>query len=400
MGRIPKRLLGLCILLLAGCGARSTQITIGYAVGDPGPAVARAIVDVLRAEGMDVELATPYESAEVLAAAVIGGGVDVALLEEPAEPDDHLRALLPLYPAVLHLVYADTLDASDLSSLLAADRIFAGQFGQAGHRLAQDLMAMDGLTDARDRLLATPWDAGPPPSVYFIFGGLLSAEAQAGFTGYRLFSFPGPPGADLASGLALQYPNLHPFTLPAGLYPGLADQPVQTIAVETLLVGRPDLDEQWVYMAVDALRNNPQPLEQVYSLARSTLARSPDGEPLTLALHDGTLRQLEKDAPGFAERYAEFLVLGVTLTVGAFTALIGWWRRRRLRRKDRLDDYLIRLRSLRSAMSVEQPDATLAQVAALEDEVLELMVNERIEADATLLTFFLLSGSVRRDLRG
>lgn len=366
--------------------------------------MAKAVADVLSAEGMTVKLDEPFESVDELAAALEGGAVDLGLIEEPLTPNPNLRMLMPLYPSVLHAVYHRSLGSPNLPGLLAADPVYAGPPRGLGHRLTKELAAHYGIAGIDDRLRDTPWVPAPgsPPQAYLIFGGLLTPEARASFVDYELFSF-NDGSTNTAEALSLLYPNLRTFTLPGGIYPDLTERSVDTLAVETLLVGHPSLDSEVAYSAVSMLRAQPQVLEQTYPLSRATFDRDIDDSIHTLALHEGSRRYINKDEPGFLERYAEVLALAATLLVAIVTAATALLRGRRQRRKDRLDEYFLRLQRLRTDLNTrsepERPaDNIGADVANLENEVLHLLVEERLAVDASLVTFFLLSESVRRQV--
>ncbi len=374
--------------------------------------MAQAIADVLTTAGFRVQLDGGLESVAELAAALEGGKIDLGLMEEPLTQEPKLRMLMPLYPSVLHAVYNSELGTPDLAALLAADPIYAGPPSSLGHRLIRELATHYQVPGIGARLRDAPWVPAPgsPPLAYLIFGGILTPEARRGFVNYQLFSFTESNNAS-AEALALLYPNLRTFTLPAGIYPELTDRSVETLAVETLLVSSPSLDSEIVYAAVAALREQPQELEKTYALSRASFSRAIDHSIHTIALHDGAQRYIDKDEPALLERYAEVLALGVALLLAIGTAVTALLRSRRQRQKDRLDEYFMRLQGLRVKLyerthlphdDSEKPPTTLADidadVAHLEGEVLQLLVEERLAVDAALVTFFLLSESVRKQV--
>ncbi len=394
--------LGVLLLLLGSCGMQPPSLVLSYTTEDPGPQMAAAVAEILAEQGFKVTLDDGFESTEELLAELESGNVDLGLLEEPLSPNPQLRMLMPVYPSVLHAVHSNNIVNPDLPALLAADPLFAGPPNSLGHRLVKELAVHYGVPGIDDRLLDTPWvpAPGPPPQAYLIFGGLLTPDARAGFINYQMFSFD---NANSAAALALLYPNLRTFTLPGGIYPDLTDQSVATLAVETLLVARPTLDSEIAYTAVSALRAQPQKLEQAYPLSRATFANSIDHSIHTLALHDGAQRYINKDEPGFIERYAEVLALCATLLLAIGTMATTLLRSRNQRRKDRLDEYFLRLQDLRSDLHSQTdggqtPAAISTAVSSLEGEVLDLLVEERLAVDSALVTFFLLSESVRREI--
>ena len=386
---------------LAGCTNEQETLVLGYTVGEPNKPVALAISEVLQDNDVKVSLDAPFRSLEELTAAVEGGAVDLAVLGEPLQPNSHLNMLMPVLPRVLHVLHHKSLDEPTLRQLLLARSIFAGQENGMGQTIIKALARHYQIPDLASRLLDSPWVPAPnePPQVYFIFGGLLSAEALAGFADYRTFSLDAK-SASSPETLALLYPNLKPFRLPAGIYPSLTSNPIDTVAVETLLVARPDFDVQLAYSIVQALHDQSQRLESAYVLSKESLATPIDEATHTLTMHPGARRFVNKDAPSLLERYAEVLALIATVTLGLGTVLTTWLRARKQRRKDRLDEYFVRLHELRADLT---SDATavkggdLATVDQLEAEVLNLLVEERLAVDSALVAFFIMSESVRRE---
>ncbi|MEM7218179.1 MAG: TAXI family TRAP transporter solute-binding subunit [Pseudomonadota bacterium] len=387
------------ILLFAGCAGGERTKTLGFTSDQPGPAIAAAVADVLGEAGIAIRIEPAFESVEELTAALEGGAVDVALLAEPIEPNHNLQLLLPMYPSILHALHR-SLEEPTLDQVLGQPSIYAGPPGSVGHRLTMKLgnSFMQDNVDARLRQDEVD-DDGAPHDAVLLFGGLLTYEQAERYAGYRLFSFAAPNG-DAASGqagaLALRYPNLRPFTLPAGLYPGLDHDSVTTLAVETLLVGRPDLDGEWVYALIEALRESPQRFERAYPLSRATFEAPVDAVLHTLALHDGARRYVERDAPSLAERYAELIALLATLAFALATAATSWLRRRKQRRKDRLERYFRQLQDCRARLQEHPTAALYAEIDAIEDEVLGLMNAERINSDSELVAFFVFSSGLKR----
>lgn len=256
------------------------------------------------------------------------------------------------------------------------------------------------IDGVNSRLLDLPWVPAPgdPPNVFFVFGGLLSIEARQGFADYEVFSFDAN-SASSPQALALLFPNLRPFSLPAGVYPDLTSHEINTLAVETLLVVRPDFDDELAYELNLMLHEQSQPLENAYALSRNSLTEPMEDNVHTVAIHGGSRRYIDKDAPSLLERYAEVFALIATVALGLGTILTGWIRYTRQRRKDRLDEYFLRLHALRDGMHNEGAELHQAEeVAQMEAEVLQLLVEERLAVDSALVSFFLMSESVRRDI--
>jgi len=387
----------LVLLLIGGCTKERAPIVLGYTTGQPNPSIAKAIGEVLESNGVRTRLEAPFVSMDELSAAIEGGVVDAAIIGEPLTPNGNLQMLMPVLPRVLHVLHHKSMGTPTLNELLRAPSIFAGQPNSMSRTIFAALAEHHQINDVSSRLLANPW--GEPPQVFFEFGGLLSIEARQGFADYEVFSF-NEESASSPQALALLFPNLRPFSLPAGIYPGLTSQEINTLAVETLLVVRPDFDDELAYELNLILHAQSQPLENAYALSRDSLTEPMEDSVHTLAIHPGSRRYIDKDAPSLLERYAEVFALLATVALGLGTVLTGWIRHTRQRRKDRLDEYFLRLHALREVLHNEgaklhQPE----EVAQMEAEVLELLVEERLAVDSALVSFFLMSESVRRDVQ-
>lgn len=385
------------LLLIGGCTKERAPIVLGYTTGQPNPSIAKAIGEVLESNGVRTRLEAPFVSMDELSAAIEGGVVDAAIIGEPLTPNGNLQMLMPVLPRVLHVLHHKSMGTPTLNELLRAPSIFAGQPNSMSRTIFAALAEHHQINDVSSRLLANPW--GEPPQVFFEFGGLLSIEARQGFADYEVFSF-NEESASSPQALALLFPNLRPFSLPAGIYPGLTSQEINTLAVETLLVVRPDFDDELAYELNLILHAQSQPLENAYALSRDSLTEPMEDSVHTLAIHPGSRRYIDKDAPSLLERYAEVFALLATVALGLGTVLTGWIRHTRQRRKDRLDEYFLRLHALREVLHNEgaklhQPE----EVAQMEAEVLELLVEERLAVDSALVSFFLMSESVRRDVQ-
>ena len=76
------------------------------------------------------------------------------------------------------------------------------------------------------------------------------------------------------------------------------------------------------------------------------------------------------------------------------SGLLGWWRHSKRKRKDRLDAYYAKALALRAALGPNNHAAIGVQLAALQAEVLSLVVDEGIDADGALVAFLLLTNRI------
>lgn len=383
-----------CIVLaLAGC-SESSALTLGSSPTEPASAIASRIESIASRSGLRLELVS-YGSEEEVAAALAAGELDLAVLEQPPGPVPGIGIVSSLYPSVLH-VLTRNIEACNSGSLFAAlsgRAVFAGNAGSAGARLLAELSDI-GIAPAADAMRVLPSVFGEAPDTFLIFGGLLSNDARSRLGGYCLLSLA-EAERSLAAGAAFRFPHLEPFVLPDGVYPELATSDVTSLAVRTLLLGRLELPDEVVFDLADAIADNSAELGEVFPLARAGVFAPLDPSRLSLPVLPGTQRYMEKDNPGILERYAEILALVVTIGIALSSALVALLRVRRQARKDRLDEYFGRLLALRAGLDNGAEPAEIAmQIRALQGTVTQLLIDERIEADASFVAFVALSGEV------
>ncbi len=395
------RTLLLSLSLLLWSGPLLAELRLGFLPGEPAPSVA-AIFGGLNVDGEQV-VTVPQPSMAALLEALEASTVDVALLEEPATLLAGVRSIADLYPSVLHVLHREAISPSSFRDLLSAGPVYTGAPGGAGDRLARALAEDYALEANEFEVLESA--LAEEPEVYFIFGGLLARDAVGRLGGYRLWSLDDPANlmhGSTAEALMLRYPNMRPFVLPGGLYPTLGDAPALTVAVSTLLVARAGLEEDRVYALAAATERAAPAIAAVYPLAGLPQLMANQQSVRTLELHPGAQRYLDRNEPNFLERYAEVLALGFSLVIALGSASLAIERRRRQARKDRLDVYYQRVLGERpgAAASSEERQAANAAIRAIQAEVFELVVQERIDADDSLVAFLTLSNQALAETEG
>jgi hypothetical protein len=401
MRRAGIFLLMLAVLSLAGCEPAATSLRMLVSTEEPAPSVAAAIQPLLAEVGLRVAVEPDDEPASIFEA-VATGAVDLAVVEEPARAIAGVMTVVPLFPSVLHVLVRGESAGAGFESLIGGRSVYAGPVGGSAHRLLQRLAADAGIAEERFELLDNPWER--EPDVFFVFGGLLSADSLRQLSDYRLYSFGDVDelgrGA-LAEGIVLRHPNLRTFILPRGTYPGLSEDPVLTLAIPSLLVARNGLDEGITYAVAEQLYAHAQDIAAVYPLTTRVLNADMDTSRLTLPLHGGSRRFLERDRPGFIERYAEVFALAATLLIALVSGAFALVRRRRQRKKDRVDVYYGRILALRQEAESAPPEALASigeRVGSLQSEVFQLVIDERIAADESLSVFLSLSNQVLSEI--
>ncbi len=391
-----------CLSFGGGCTPSTEPLRLAVSVEEPAPSVADALGPLLADAGFRVTVEPDEDPANILEG-LRSGDLDLAIIEEPPSVRPGVMTIAPLYPSVLHVLVDKDIPESGITEIIAGRNIYTGPRRGSAERFLRVLASDLDLAEDTYRVLDDPWTIRP--DVFFIFGGLLSPESLRQLEGYRLLSFGAVETlgrGSQAEGIVLRYPNLRPFILPRQTYPGLTDEPVLTLAVRSILIAGTGLDEQTAYTVASQLFTHAQDVGAVYPLATSELDPGVDATSFTLPLHPGARRYIERDQPGFIERFAEVLALAATLAIALISSLYALLKHRRQRKKDRVDVYYASMLELRAraGQSTDAAELTKLQrtVLDLQQEVFGLVIDERIAADESLSVFLALSNQVLNEI--
>lgn len=387
-----------CCAALLSCVRPDLSLVVSHSYEEPAPSVADALRRHMALSNIAVELTTKDDPQKVVAA-VLGGEADLGILEEPSGRVAGLTTIVPLYPSILHVLYRQERSAESFPELVRGQQVYAGPVGGTAWRLLGQLADDYRLTPDDYTVLPDPWLV--EPDVYFILGGMLTRDWIAKVGNYQMFSF-GEAGqlgyGTQAEGLALKYPNIRPFILPESLYGALNPAPVLTLATRTVLIGRDDLDPNLAYLIARELIENAHEIAAEYHLVMSELQDNLEPALLALPLHRGARLYLNKDEPGFLERYAEVVGVGLTILAALGSGVLAMLRMNKARRKDRIDVFYRRVLAIRheldDADNINNYNGLSDKLKAIQDDVFQLLIAERLNVDESLTLFLDLSNRV------
>lgn len=409
MIRLIKKLV--CIPLLV-CAAvplstkAATELDLIMPVLGVDRVIAERIVELVKENsGLEINLVPlPDDSVSALDALEAGYG-DIAFAPNTGAYREGISTVIPLYPSILHIIAHAERPAGSLAELLRGARVYAGpreSFPRTMlHRIADSLEFEPGeftIVDERDAatdviVLYAPIDRDR----------VLNELALERF---RWFSLGDPD--DIGNGslvdlALLMNPRLRRFVIPVGTFGKLTPEPILTVAVDNVLVARTDLDVTVVYDIYDEiLRLRPalfssrpelyQPIDE--NIANTNFAYS---------LHPGALAFLKRDEPSFIERYSGVAEVIATLFVGLASGVFAFVRIYHVRRKNRLDEFLVQVIGIRNSVheesSADERTAAVAGIRALQDEAYELLVDEKLAADESFRIFIELSTDTVKRIR-
>jgi TRAP-type uncharacterized transport system substrate-binding protein len=331
------------------------------------------------------------------------GEADLAIVQNNAPYRRDVRTVLPLNRSVLHILHVRGRSPGDAFELIQGQKVFAGPPGSMGRWFLGLVTEALGIPAEAYRLVESLDDE---PGVVFLFRPV-SPEVTARIEDrYTFFSIGEPSqlghGAAV-EGLALEYPQLEPFVIPARTYGRANPHPVVTLGVATLLVTREDLSAPLVYDLVEAVVDHKQELATVHPSLFEGISDHFETDGLNFPLHPGARDYLERDEPSVFERYAELagVSFSVTLTVLSGLVAVSRWRERI--KKNRIDGFYARVLRVRAAsLGFDSPAAieqALDQIRTIEGEAFRELMAERLAADESFRIFIALAKDASEELQ-
>jgi hypothetical protein len=188
--------------------------------------------------------------------------------------------------------------------------------------------------------------------------------------------------------------------LPKGVYNSLAGDAILTLSIRTVLIANEKFDTELAYDIASALFVNAQEISLDYALVTRELNEDVQVSDLMLPIHEGSRRFLDRDRPGLIERNVEVIALCFTVLITLISGALALYRHRMQVRKDRVDMFFGRLLEIRNQMADPDVDfvACKDRVLDVQGQVLDLLVNEKIAADASLIAFMSHSNQILDEL--
>lgn len=392
-------LLAIALSLGAGC-EQQTSLDLAWPPEEPAAEMSKILAQVLQTEFNVVT--SQFADHQALYEALVAEQIDIAIVEQRDLPDANLSAIGYLYPSVLHVLTKRCDAPKSILDIVSSGTIYPGPNGSAGHRLLTEL-AEEQVIPPLDQLQVLGSPFGQDPDVLMVFGGILSADALSRLGGYCIASLGDATdlgGGTWVEGLAYRYPRLRPFVIPAGLYPGFNDGPVLTLAIPSILVVHNTLPDASAYRVAKLLEQFKNSFISVYPLAANNISNERMSRSSNIPMHPGAQRFVDRDEPTFLERYAELLAFLVTLIVALTSAGVWAMRVRGQSKKDRLDRYYARLVEVRQSLHDGSVEASVIdEIVQLQNDVTDLVVDERVSADAALVAFYALSNQILLEAR-
>lgn len=315
--------------------------------------------------------------------------IDLALVNRTRPFTTGIRAIMPVYKSVLHLLVSNELVPRGDSRSLAGKRIYIVNNSLAGRRLVEVIVERQNLSSG-DYELLDEYQPGSTDLIIYL-GPIDPGNPFWKESGYRLVDAAEDPEGDALltrTGLSFLVPGMDLMEIPARTYPIAGNEKdVLTLSVDTLLVTRKDVSVELIYLLTKTLFEHKPRFMAIAPSLFSAVNTSFDHMDLNFPLHPGARRYLERNEPSFLERYAEtinMLVYVVFLLITGFLTAARWNAHRK---KDRIDSFYTRAFAIRKQAQSGNCRELKKQLFELEDEAFASLINEKLAANESFRIF-------------
>ncbi len=318
-----------------------------------------------------------------------------------------IRTVLPLYPEVLYVLHADSINPTSLQNLVTGRRIGLGPKNSGTSLFFQRLLKHYRIPESSYEIIHTPWKynvVSDSIDISVAIAGLYSAHVRKQLNrNINMFSFSETEAFGMGSeveGFCANYTSAYPYLIPKTVFGAKPKKPIVTLAVDAVLLCRKDVEEDEVRAIVRELITQKKILSE-YDPLLNALSDQFDKNKLSFPLHAGTKLYLKRNEPTIFERYAE--LFGVIFSI--FIALIGLGstlvKISNNRKKARIDKFysaLLRIENETDFSSGESINEAIKEVYEIKQKALKLLIKEKLEANASFSIFINLSDKLTEKL--
>lgn len=186
-------------------------------------------------------------------------------------------------------------------------------------------------------------------------------------------------------GFCLRNKYFTPYLLPKGTYGVFPEKPVLTLRQDFNLVAKESVDDEFIYEFVKTA------LEETDLIDLSLYGKNFENINFSFAIHEGTKRYFDKNAPTFFEKYGELLGKIGTGVGGFYTALVALliWRKTR-RRKGLNQDYLKVLdiqSNINSIVDIDELKEMYAKLQDIQHTYHNMLIERKVLIDESFKIF-------------
>ena len=404
MNRLHVFIIAAVLVLFNSCQPGKLKYRLFYTVDEPDGEISKAIKTVMeRNYNVEIELVIGEGSFANLDS-VAAGVADIALIENFVPLREEVRSVTLFYPKILHIFYLDDgrPEPQSFAELLYGRKVFIGSNpGTASHLFMQDLFEFFDLDTSRFEITKNVFDT----EVLAGFTDIVPLKDVETLRSFKLYSLDGLDNygkGSIVDAIALRFPQLRPFIIPQTSYREITDKPIVTLESDALLVVRSDLRENFVYDLTKTIYREKQDFTNLSPLIFRGLDENFDRTILSFPLHEGARVFLDRDEPGFLERYAELVGVMFSIALALVSGIISLSKWQRQKKKDRVDIFYKDLMEIKNhkISSAEEGIAMIQEIQHSQNKAFDMLIKEELEANESFRIYMELSKETIHDLRG
>ncbi|MBV6645084.1 MAG: hypothetical protein KI790_06530 [Cyclobacteriaceae bacterium] len=334
---------------------------------------------------------------------LVAGSMDLTIVENYVPYKDGVRAILSFYPQIMHIFHRGDYEPKSFQELVYGKKIFIGNPGSGSYRFMMDMFKFFNLDMSQFTITENAFDN----EVFAGFTDIFPDQYLLGLEDYKLFSFDqieNYGNGSVAEAIALKFPQVKPFVIPQFTYRKITDKPILTVASDAILIARADLRESFVYDLTKTIFTEKQDFINISPLIYKGLTESFDRSKLSYPLHEGARVYLDRDEPGFLERYAELVGVLFSVAVALVSGLISLSKWQSQKKKDRVDVFYKDLMDIKNKINTIRSGADAAReikhIQDCQNQAFNMLINEELEANESFRIYMELSKETIHELRG
>lgn len=392
-------ILGICAL--SSCNLFEEKYSLIYTDDPPNAEFAEKLEEVLEASyNVDIQLNKAENVGEIISS-LESESVDMGLVENLVNVGEGIHTVVPIYPKALHLFHRKGLTPASIPELFHDRRVYIGRTGSAAYGFMMELFDYYHLDDSRIDISSNMLDA----EVLALFSVIMDDQDLSAFSEYELYSIEDQGGGmgSQVQGIALKFPRVRPFVIPEGTYGSLTTEPVYTLSTDMVYVVREGMGKVAVNDLTASLFLHREQFVHVNPSFYFGIIEDFDRSKLSYSLHEGARSYLDRDQPGFFERYAELAGVVFTIVLALGSGLVSFGRKRRQKKKDKIDVFYEHLMQIKNQLpgisSVEMARTKIQEVKDQQDRAFKMLINEELEANDSFRIYMQLSKETIDDIR-
>ena len=391
------------VAVLAGCNITTTTFTFVYKPEGSNREIMQTMKDVLENEFYNVsinleEVDQPIEQLDRLG----NGEIDFLLHENYSEYDKKgIATAFLAYPKFLHVFYREDLGSEmNFGELIRGSKIYLEHPNSAEKLILRDLAAFYSVDESQYELTREMSEC----DVILDMSSILTDEFVSRLGGFTLFTFDEVSKfgqGSQAEGISLKLHRLKPYIIPEGTYRHLSESAKLTLEIDMVMLANEDIGTVAVNDLIKTVLRHKQSFVSIDPVLFIGLDEQFDRSRLSYPLHDGARSYLDREEPGFFERYAEVVGVMFSIAVALVTGLISFSKSRVQRKKDRVDVFYKELIDIKNdrTNTLESVKRNIEQIKRSQNKAFEMLINEELSANESFRIYMELSKETITELR-